>query len=703
MLYNLGYISVLHTLAFLTPSKYFTYNSHITSFSNVKTPGSKNPFQRQISFSISTQEHGVDGVMSSDDFQPECGVLSPGQVISIRFGDISQPKKAWKKRRRSGSPLLVPCTIVGMNRESMVKSNLIHLLHRFGSKPDDDDTMNNGVVLNLSAAVKLYKSRLGGNLLEHAKALGHPTIASYIEATFDQNTLDEQGVNAYRSNDTKSQLILASALSTRIAREAVSKASLVQFIPNVAEDKGMMIHTGTSFQAANGNEIFSLIKDNPLQLSAAVRVSQSDADANRIYPGLECNAFVLSYDNVGDNGNPLLICTIDPPRSQIRDQMKRKSYIQRQMALTKDKIESKKMFSGIQSNTIRDLSDIKVGEGPIKATVIRVSTRSGAAFVDIGVGRKTGKKSGGGLARVLGMLRFEDVVQNSLDSKSSTIDDIYGSSKLTEEEEAIIEASLLVEGDDSREVDNDDDVDEAFTVEDLFMDDEYESTEDVTDLYSLDNEGNMYMIDPSTGDKVFLGSTEPDDADFDSDETNLFSGLDASQRLEALGKLLETEENSQKRNKKNETEFQPDFDAKFLKMGDEIDVYIRAVYPQSGRFMVTLDAGMRNRKLKDIKREEEAVKRLNRLSNKFGNTDGLQLILNNIGKELNGTVKAQSKSGDWYYVQPDINEVEGVTIPVGIAKNGLGSALVSGQKVVVRLDGVDDSRGQVAMTITATR
>ena len=95
--------------------------------------------------------------------QPECAALLPGQVLNIRVGDTSQPRKAWKKRRRSGSPVLVPCSICGMDRNSMVMGNIINILHRFG-KPIGSDA-HNGVALTVGALVKLYKYRLGGNLL----------------------------------------------------------------------------------------------------------------------------------------------------------------------------------------------------------------------------------------------------------------------------------------------------------------------------------------------------------------------------------------------------------------------------------------------------------------------------------------------------------------------------------------------------------
>ena len=139
----------------------------------------------------------------------------------------------------------------------------------------------------------------------------------------------------------------------------------------------------------------------------------------------------------------------------------------------------------------------------------------------------------------------------------------------------------------------------------------------------------------------------------------------------------------------------------FLCVGNEIDVYIPGVFTQSGRFIVTLDPSIKYRKLKELKREREASKRLARLAGKKnGEGTGLQQILDRDGMECNGTVKAKSKTGDWYYVQPDVNEdEEGSKLPVGVAQGKLDEVISSGDKVRVRLDGIDESRGQLAMTL----
>ena len=74
------------------------------------------------------------------------------------FRDLSLARKAWKKRRRSGSPLLVPCSILKVDRMDMLRWNAIYLLQQFG-RPQKD-----GIVISLHDVVKRHKSHLKGKL-----------------------------------------------------------------------------------------------------------------------------------------------------------------------------------------------------------------------------------------------------------------------------------------------------------------------------------------------------------------------------------------------------------------------------------------------------------------------------------------------------------------------------------------------------------
>lgn len=555
---------------------------------------------------------------------------------------------------------------MGMSKETMIKFNLINLLHRFG-KPQEND----GVVLSVGAVVKLYKHRLGGNLLEHAKALGYETIVKMFNAIFDDIAFRDTGVKVTRTGaGAKRELVLSSSLSVRLARESAFNAEFIQFRSS-EEQADRMVHTGTTFQIEKDKKYQTLTSpDVILPLSAAVRISQADAESGRFQAGMECNAFFHCYDGMGDNGSPLVTCAVDPPRGQIREQMKRRAYVKRQVdAKTSRALEMASVEPGL------DLGALSVGDGPLSATVVTISSRASALFVDLGVTRTKGKKSGGGSAKVLGMLTFDDMLDNMAEDDS------------TDEEAALIEASLL-EGSDEDD-DEDDDDDDVMTVEDLFMDDEEE--DDVSDVYSMDDDGNVYMTDPSTGEKTVIGSAdgEVDDAE---DEDNMFAGMSPEERLRAIGGMLQKEETPKKESQPSKGK-----DANLLteiREGDKIDVYVRSIFPQSGRFMVTLDASIKDHKMKDLKHEKQVDKRLAKLTKTMGGEDGLVNILSSVGLELEGVVKAKSKTGDWYYIQPD---VEGY--PVGVAKSEIDEDLEPGQRAKIRVDGIDESRGQLALTV----
>jgi hypothetical protein len=282
-------------------------------------------------------------------------------------------------------------------------------------------------------------------------------------------------------------------------------------------------------------------------LGAAIRVPPDDEVVEKYKPGDEFNAFIYSYDLGGDHESPLLVLTLDDPRGKSvpgtfgasTRVSKRRNFL-KPVAFNDVSIE-------------RKLSDLNVGDGPIQATVVAVSPHSNSAFIDCGVGRTRGKKYGGGLARVLGMLRFEDMQGN-------------------EEEVAA---------------------------------------------------------------------------------------------------------------------------------GDTVEIYIKAVFNQSGRFMASMDQKVKSNKAKDLRQEKEADKRIERLSSKFKKEDIEALI----GKECDGVVKAKSKTGDWYYVQPHMEGEDAISLPVGVASfsdNEADGSIVGysdGETVRVRLDGIDEKRGQLSMTL----
>jgi len=76
-------------------------------------------------------------IQDGSTIRSEYGALAAGTVVQVQVGDLSLARKAWKKRRRTGSPLLVPCSILNVDQRSMVRWNLIFLLEKFGQAQAD--------------------------------------------------------------------------------------------------------------------------------------------------------------------------------------------------------------------------------------------------------------------------------------------------------------------------------------------------------------------------------------------------------------------------------------------------------------------------------------------------------------------------------------------------------------------------------------
>ena len=570
-----------------------------------------------------------------------------------------------------------------------------------------------------------------------------------------------------------------------------SQAGLLQFTPD--GDENRMKHTGV-LRVRNKTGKGSIHKFVPL--SAALRVSQRMVDQGMVRDGSIHSAVVFSLDMTGDGGSPLLTLSLNPTRGQVRDRLKLKAAGRRHF--------SKDRRLDVVGDLKRNISDLKVGDGPFVGKVMRMSTRSGAAFVDCGVGREVSEQKGGGVTRVLGMLRFDDLVKVTLRDDEASMEFLETESRMSDDEAQFIEDSLY---DDDENWDEDEDEDGVMTVDDLFDgefddddEDEYleeEGDVDITDLLTVEDgvisyedpdtgekvivsesdvgtmaedreedtdsmfaglgtqerldllskviterdvehshddedttkeeemdithlvtmeDGVMSYKDPDSGETVVISNAEDDDDedydDDDDDEDDLFKDMSPEDRLDMISKIMEDREQGDSNDEDfpdESEEFEDEeedswvskssssdsFQPAFVKIGDEVEVYIKSVYKQSGRYMVTVDSSVQGRKAKDIKKESEAEKKLARLIEKMGGEEGFQRITDLEGTECDGVVQALSKTGDWCYVQPNL---EG--LPVGVAKLSLGDiALSKGDAVRVRMDGIDETRGQLAMTV----
>ncbi|KAL7462362.1 hypothetical protein ACHAXS_002741, partial [Conticribra weissflogii] len=260
---------------------------------------------------------------------------------------------------------------------------------------------------------------------EHAKALGHGSIESLLQSLFDDRIQAEYGVQTFYEPQ-HGNLMLTTSLTRNQARSFSSKAGMIGFLPH-DEDEYKMIHTGIAkVKINNRNKVDNSSKKMRPQFSieplgAALRVSPYDEAAETYKQGDELNAFVYSYDVAGDNALPLLVLTADDPRG------KGVALGSGTFGSSTRVFKRRNVNSGTLANDAsieRGLEDLSVGDGPISATVVAVSSHSNALFVDCGVGRKRGKKYGGGVVKVLGMLRFDDVKGSSDLSLDSDYDEL---------------------------------------------------------------------------------------------------------------------------------------------------------------------------------------------------------------------------------------------------------------------------------------
>lgn len=555
-------------------------------------------FVSQIAASL--VEHNSVSIHDEVDGIPEFAAMTPGSKVEVQVGNIDLARKAWKKRRRTGSPLLIPCSILNTEYKPMVVKNIIFILQRYG-KPISEQNMaerpfgakSKDLAISTSNLKKWYSKSLGASLSKHATALGYPSVPELMKDVFTDKLEKETGIKAW-SLDGSDWLI--SRMSKMRGQRMSSQTPLLQFV----NDDGTMMHTGVMrLKSSDAPRSFEL-----KPLSAALRVSQRTLDAGLITDASRHNAFIVGLDPTGDGGYPLLKVSLDV---SIKKNTKRKKL---------------KEGSGPQLKSIEhDISNTKVGDGPFVGRVVRLSRNPKAALIDIGMGRSVSGKQKGkqGIVPVLGMLQLDTY---------ATKDNVFQKhSKASQRKEM------------------------------------------------LDTMGYF--------------DEETDKENEDENSINFdFSSLDAEDFFNDQESKMPSQEE-----RKDESLLEKIRLAKELQEGDEINVYIQAVSKQSGNFIVTTESQVP--KMKEVRKEAKAHKNLERLLAKFEGKS--KNILKWKGTEGIGTIKAKSQTGNWLYVQPQFNG-----LPVGIAQlssNIADESFSVGESVQIRLDGIDKTRGQLALTI----
>jgi len=671
-------------------------------------------------------------------------------LLTVRVGDPALARKKWKKRRRSNSPILIPCTILGLaDRQRALVWNIVQLLYRYGdmlsllSSEDGWITDNSHVKarsgdrtkgtdgwhknrsevrqgtqlrnsylgLSVTNMIRLYERDYGGSLLEHAKNLGHERIGDFLQYLFAndrQLQYDYQAqlleTKSSKNSSAAQRFIGIPSLSKYKARQLASQhcACTIQIdSENMTHTKGLTKTKTTVVDEDDPKSSSKIIQELPL--TAAIRLNHDQQIFHKLKEGDVVQTYVSEFDEIGsDEGSPLLTVTLEPPKQQARRSVKPSPQQISRDVPKEDVIPYRTMEHKID--------DVRVGDGPFMATIVKISYSAGSAFVDAGIGRRMGRNSHGGngkkMTHVLGMLRFGDLDLLQKVEEVAVVE-------MDEDDEEEMLMNQFVEkfdDDEGNEKDDEDDDDD----EDEFDDgEEGEIVEDITEMFQLSEDGMLMSQDGKA--ITMLGIDEGDDSfDEDDEEDELFEDMTPSERLAAIGDMLAEEEGGIKpegsatKTIVSTTQMTLKDRIKSLQKGQEIPIYIKSVSKQSGRYMVTCNpddvVGKAGKVLKQESLVEKRLKKLNK-KKRSSKSNVLDSIQDLAGMECNGIIKAKSKTGNWFYVKPTDGDSAMIDeLPVGVAtlnteQESTLSLLKAGDSVRVRLEGIDENRGQLSMVL----
>lgn len=606
---------------------------------------------------------------SSPKPKPQYAALAPGTVVHIKVGDVSLARKAWKKRRRSGSPLLVPCSVLNVDRQSTVRWNLIYLLEKFGKSAG-----GHGIRISLADLAQRHRTHLKSSLTNHAATMGYETTRELVEGLINKKAQETYGVKlSYEDSEDgeESVLYLEAPLSRFRAQKRANESAMLQ-IAEQEQVEDTLQHTGiVRNRRQETTDDGNLYKLQPL--SAALRVDQEAVNTGLIQNGSMHAAVVFTYDAQGDAGSPLLTLSLNPARNQVRDRLKISANDSKYQPILNPKYM---------------LKELKVGDGPVEGKVVRLI--KGGALLDCGVGRRVNSKSTPDAIRVLGFLRFQDAVAPAGVKEQYQFTDMNEiEDEIADEDwEDIISLDDLDFGDTQEEEfleeETDGTVEETTADEDVSIAEEFANSEDITHLYKMDDSGGLSYTDPETGEtKVVVDADDTADdfeeEDDDNTDDDAISVTPGSQEVTKLSRSAFVPSTS--------------LQTKKLHVGERVEVFVKSVAKQSSQLMLTMNPSIQGMKAKDLKKETDISKKESRLAKQLG---GYRAIRELVGQECDGVVKATSNTGDWFYVQPDMEN-----LPVGVSTvdSKVEASIAKGDAVRIQLEGIDEARGQLAMRI----
>mmetsp|Transcript_23902 Transcript_23902/g.27398 ORF Transcript_23902/g.27398 Transcript_23902/m.27398 type:complete len:898 (-) Transcript_23902:166-2859(-) len=516
-----------------------------------------------------------DSIYNHKRSSPEYSVLRPGTVVRVQVGDLSLARKAWKKRRRTGSPLLVPCSIISVDQQSAVRWNLVFLLEKFG-RPSNNKRKA-GISMSLKELALAYRTYLKSSLLRQTKALGFESTQDMIQEVFNKNVQewygvyleekeeeretkqnDDDGISA-TSNSTINMLYLTAPIFRRKAQQRSANAPMLQFrspkegeyddivvadpiVGSSAQDitcdeTSTLTHTGWVRARTRKEDIDSNNKDfdeekrqkrrreyTHFPLSACLRVYQKDdIDTGRVQEGKIMPAVVFDFDEIGDGGSPLLTLSLNAVGG----------------ARQRMKIQPDRKVKVLKQKPKYQMTDLAVGDGPYRAKVVNILGYKQMAMVDLGVGHQL-SSSGGKTVQALGILRFQDSVE--LVGNDDQVKQSYPSEEFNDKEDQDTEDLIAASIDELNQLDDDEDdekdADEEESYNDTIADDllslreetsfekglfeDGEKEEDISDLYEVDENGQLMFKDPETGIATILENVEEEEEEEEEEKEKYF-------------------------------------------------------------------------------------------------------------------------------------------------------------------------------------
>jgi hypothetical protein len=242
--------------------------------------------------------------------------IEPGSSVCIQIGDMSLARKAWKKRRRNKSPLLVPCSLLTKDLHSSLQDNILYLVKKFGSPR-----------LSLSELLRRQRTHLLTPMSNQTIDAVYSSLKDDCESTgasLDENPLlqlllilfppgNAHGLEVIQRGEPERWFVQLRGVSHTKARRQAAAAAVVQFrdVPSsLCEGRLCLEHTGLVRTKSDGK-----YKLQPL--SAALRIPNHQngellAGMGNDNDGV-VSAFVWDFDERGDAGSPMIVLSLQPP------------------------------------------------------------------------------------------------------------------------------------------------------------------------------------------------------------------------------------------------------------------------------------------------------------------------------------------------------------------------------------------------------